>query len=209
MRSPVAIQTPPPRLRQPLCQLLQQEQGIAAMEFGLVAPLFMLLVMGMFDLGHMAYARAVFEGAVEKAARVSSLETGDTEAADQMVENLVRPVLPDAILETERKSYFDFPDIRRPEQFADENGNDICDDGETYVDENRSGQWEADIGIEGNGGSSDVVMYTVTATYTPVFRVPFFPEAWNTRSLRATAVKKNQPFGNQEEWATTTGTCTD
>jgi hypothetical protein len=201
----------PPRaafLRQPLFRLLRQERGIAATEFGLMAPVFILLMMGLFDLGHMMYARAVFEGAVEKAARASSLETGDTAAADQMVENLVKPVLPGVEINPVRKSFYDFPDIDRPEEFSDENGNDICDDGEAFVDENRSGSWEANIGQDGNGGSSDVVMYTVTATYSPVFKVPFMPDFWNERSLKATAVKKNQPFGNQEEYGTTAGTCT-
>jgi hypothetical protein len=202
MRSFLAVQ------RRLLRRLRRQQQGIAATEFGLIAPVFFLLMLGIFDLAHMAYARSVFEGAVEKAARESSLESGDIAAADQMVEDRVRPVIPNVVLTTQRKSYFDFADISRPEQFNDGNGNDVCDNGESYVDENQSGDWEADIGVAGNGGSGDVVMYTVTATYTPVFKVPFMPHFWNNRTFRATAVKKNQPFGNQQEYTTTAGTCT-
>jgi hypothetical protein len=202
--------------------LLQEQRGIAATEFGLIAPVFFLLLLGLFDIGHMAYARVVFNGAVEQAARDASLETGDTEEADQMVEDLVRHVLPDIVLETERKSYFDFADIARPEQWTDNKGksssgawvqypgrdNGKCDHGEPYVDENRSGKWEADIAAAGNGGAGDVVIYTVTATYEPLFRIPFMPESWAQRTLTATAVKKNQPFRDQTEYATTTGTCT-
>lgn len=198
------------RLRKPLLPALaRQQHGTAVMEFGLIAPVFMMLMIGMYDITHMIYARSVFNGAVEQAAREASLETGDTEVADQIVADFIRPIIPGVEIETERTSYFDFADIERPEQFTDENDNDICDEGEAYVDENGSGEWEADVGVAGNGGAGDVVMYTVTATYTPLFKIPFMPESWNSRTMTATAVKKNQPFGDQAELATTAGTCTE
>lgn len=181
--------------------------GVSAVEFGIIAPVFLTFVMAAFDLGHMAYARAVFEGAVERAARASSLETGDADEADAMVEELIRPVLPGVDLEAGRVSYYDIGDIKRPEDFTDENDNNVCDEGESFVDENGSGEWEADIGVAGNGGSNDVVVYEVSANYTPVFKVPFLPDAWTQRTLRATTVKTNQPFGNQQSLKTTSGTC--
>lgn len=156
----------------------------------------------------MACARTVFAGAVERAAREAALETGDPDAADQMIEDLVRPVLPDVEIVTKRQSYFDFTDIGRPELFTDSNGNDICDNNEGFTDLNGNGVRDADIGLENNGGAGDVVMYTVTATYSPVFKVPFLPEAWNERTFTATAVKKNQPFGDQATHTPTPLTCT-
>jgi hypothetical protein len=187
--------------------LLRRQDGTAVMEFGLIAPVFFLLLLGTCDLAHTAYAHAVFAGAVERAARDSSLETADTSAADQSIEDSIAPVLPGAVVTTQRKSYFDFSDIDRPEQFTDVNGNDICDNGESYVDENNSGRWESDVGSAGNGGASDVVSYTATVRYEPLFRVPFMPSAWTERTITASAVKKNQPFGNQQALGTTAGTC--
>lgn len=191
-----------------LRRLWRANHGAAITEFGLIAPVFFILLIGIYDMAHMVYARSVLAGAVERAARDSALETGDTEAADQAVEDAIRPILPGVQLTTERESYFDFADIGRPEQFDDENGNNICDNGEAYVDENRSGSWEPDIGLAGNGGAGDVIMYKVTATYEPLFKIPFMPELWNHRTLTATAVKKNQPFANQTAYSTTAGTCT-
>jgi hypothetical protein len=188
--------------------LLRRQDGTAVTEFGLIAPVFLLLLFGIFDLAHMAYARAVFSGAVERAARDSALETADTSAADLAVKNAISPVLPGVRVTTTRQSYFDFNDIGRPEQYDDENGNDTCDNNEAYVDENRNGRWDRDIGVAGNGGAGDVIVYTATATYQPLFRVPFMPSAWETRSMTATAVKKNQPFGDQQDYGTTAGTCT-
>jgi hypothetical protein len=192
-----------------LRRLLRQERGIAVTEFGLIAPVFFLLLLGLYDITHTAYAKSVFSGAVERAARVAALETGDPDAADQMIEDLVRPVLPDVEITTERQSYFDFADIGRPELFTDSNTNGICDNNESFTDLNGNGERDEDIGLSGNGGSSDVVMYTVTATYTPLFKVPFLPESWNTRTMTATAVKKNQPFSNQTTYTPTPLTCSD
>ena len=192
-----------------LRRLLRQERGIAVTEFGLIAPVFFLLLLGLYDITHTAYAKSVFSGAVERAARVAALETGDPDAADQMIEDLVRPVLPDVEITTERQSYFDFADIGRPELFTDSNTNGICDNNESFTDLNGNGERDEDIGLSGNGGASDVVMYTVTATYTPLFKVPFLPESWNTRTMTATAVKKNQPFSNQTTYTPTPLTCSD
>jgi hypothetical protein len=192
----------------------RSDAGSAVTEFGLIAPVFFLLMMGIYDVTHMVYARSVFNGAVERAAREASLETGDTTAADELVEDTIRPVLPDVSLASERKSYFDFADIGRPEQFTDigdEDGNGlgdgICNFSEPYVDENSSGSWDADVGRSGNGGAGDVVIYTVTATYSPVFKIPFMPESWASREMTAVAVKKNQPFADQQAYSSNAGTC--
>lgn len=205
-----------PHVGRPLRSIARSEGGSAVTEFGLIAPVFFMLMMGIYDVTHMVYARSVFQGAVERAAREASLETGDTTAADELVEETIRPVLPDVVLASERKSYYDFADIGRPEQWTDvgdEDGNGlgdgICNFDEPYVDENSSGAWEADVGASGNGGAGDVVMYTVTATYSPVFRIPFMPESWASREITAVAVKKNQPFSEQLALSTNAGTCTE
>lgn len=201
-----------------LCRLGRQQQGTAVTEFGLIAPVFMVFMIGVYDITHMAYARSVFSGAVETAAREASLETGDTAEADAFVLDAIQPVVPGVVVETERESYFDFADIDRPEPWTDNLGKDedgewidyagfengTCDYGESFVDKNRSGEWEADGGAEGNGGAGDVVIYTARATYTPLFKIPFAPDSWNERTMTARAVKKNQPFGDQVAGA---GTC--
>ena len=178
------------------------------MEFGLIAPVFFTLLFGMYDITHMVYARSVLVGAVEQAARTSALESGDIDEADALVLASLNPVVPGVKLASKRESYFDFNDINRPEQFNDLNDNGTCDDGEQYIDENRSGDWNANIGVSGNGGANDVVIYTVTATYEPLFKIPFVPATWNQRSMTSSTVKKNQPFGNQTGYADTPGTCT-
>jgi Flp pilus assembly protein TadG len=202
--------------------LRRAQQGVAATEFGLIALPFFTLLIGSFDVAHQTYARSVFVGAVERAARDASLETGDPEAIDQQVQDNLGTLLPDLELTTVRTSYYDFADIKKPERFTDNKGkngagqwnpdpgrdNGKCDYGESYEDFNRNGKWDADTtaGAKSNGGAGDVVMYTVTATYTPLFKIPFAPEIWNKRTMTATAIKKNQPFAQQNSAAA--GTCT-
>ncbi|WP_374412211.1 TadE/TadG family type IV pilus assembly protein [Novosphingobium colocasiae] len=183
-------------------------EGVAAVEFALAAPVLLVLLIGMFDMGHMAYLNAVLNGAVEKVARDSALETANTTTSDQAVGAIMAGVAPGASVTTTRKSYYDFTDVARPEQWGDTNANGRCDNGESYTDENNNGSWDADIGRTGNGGSGDVVYLTATMTYQPLFKVPFTGNANGTRTLKATAVTKNQPFGNQGQYSTAARTCT-
>lgn len=188
--------------------LLRNQDGATIVEFAIVVPLFLTLLIGIMDVGQMVYGKAVLTGAVHRAARDASLETRNTSEADASVLEAIRPVLPGVTLETSRTSYYDFADIGRAEKWNDKNANAVCDAGETYTDENRNGLWDEDVGQDNSAGSAnDVVVYRVTARFKPVFRVPFLPKLWTDRALTATAVTKNQPFGNQTGYGATAGSC--
>lgn len=195
------------RQRALLRRLGAARDGAAAIEFAIVAPVFLVLLLGLFDIGHMAYVRAILSGAVEKAARSGTLESVNTVVADNMVKAEIKPILPDAKIETSRRSYYDFTDVGRPEKWTDANHDGTCNDGEPYVDENRSGQWEQDVGRVGNGGANDVVLYTVSVTYKPIFTARFFGDHDKERKLTAVGVRKNQPYANQTANGSKAGTC--
>nr|WP_240956965.1 TadE/TadG family type IV pilus assembly protein [Pseudopontixanthobacter vadosimaris] len=177
------------------------------MEFGLTVTIFMTLLLGLFDIGQMAYTKSILTGAAQEAARASSLETGDTAEADAKITEIVRTVAPGANVTASRVSYFDFNDIGRPEAWNDEDADGTCDDGETYTDENGNGQWDDDVGTSGNGGASDVVIYEVDVSYDPLFPNPFLPGGSSERMLTASAVKKNQPFADQDKYGSSAGSC--
>jgi hypothetical protein len=188
-------------------QLSCDQRGVSTIEFALVAPVFLMLIIGIFDLGQMAYGLSVLNGAVEKAARDSALETSNTETADNLVKSQIKPIFPGATYRSTRTSYFDFVDIGRPEKWNDGNNDGDCGDGEAYVDENANGQWDRDIGTDGNGGANDVVVYRFAVTYKPIFAVPFMPENWQNRTLTSTSIRKNQPFATQDGYGSNAGTC--
>jgi len=200
-----------PLTQQNFCALARDlrsdETGSAVMEFGLIITVFMTLMLGLFDLGQLAYTQSVLNGAVQEAARSSSLEINDTAVADARVLELTRISAPGATISTSRVSYFDFADIKRAEAWNDEDGDGLCNNDEGYTDENGNGQWDEDVGSDGNGGAGDVVIYTVTATYEPLFPNPFYPGGSDSRTVTSSTVKKNQPFSLQDGLGSDAGVC--
>jgi Flp pilus assembly protein TadG len=190
-----------------LADLRRCPEGSAVSEFALTAPIFLVMLMGLVDVAQMVYGQAVLNGAVQQAARISSLENGDTNAADQMVRSIVSRVLANPTITSTRNSYFDFTDIGRPERYNDTDGDGQCDNSEAYTDENGNGQWDSEIGIDGNGGSGDVVVYTVTASYRPAVKIPFMPNNWGLTLLSSSTIRKNQPFATQQTYSSAARTC--
>lgn len=189
-------------------RLLQDTEGATLVEFALVVPMFLVLLLGIMDVGQMVYGKSVLTGAVHRAARASALETRDIGEADASVLDTIRPILPGVKITSSRTSYYDFADVGRAEKWNDKNGNGQCDANETYTDENRNGQWDQDVGQKNSdGGANDVVVYRVEAEFEPLFKVPFLPAFWAKRKLAATAVTKNQPFGVQADLGSTAGSC--
>lgn len=187
--------------------LWRDHAGVTILEFAIIAPVFVLLIFGMTNIGQIVYGKVVLDGAVEIAARNSSLETGNTTTADTMVEQMVKNVLPGVTVSSTRKNYYDFNDIARAEKWNDTNKNGTCAGGESYVDENRNGRWDSDVGLAGNGGAYDVVIYTVTAKFKPLFQMPLMPYLNGDQTLVSRSVRKNQPFANQPKYGSSSGVC--
>ncbi|BEV02039.1 TadE/TadG family type IV pilus assembly protein [Novosphingobium olei] len=190
-----------------LQRLLADTEGAYILEFGIIAPVFVLMIFSLIDLGQLVYGKVLLEGAVEAAARDSSLETADTTASDAMVAATVKNILPGAQVTSTRTNYYDFADIARPEKWNDTNSDGTCSGGETYIDENRNGRWDANIGQSGNGGAYDVVIYTTTVKYDPLIKLPFVPGFTGTQTLVSKTVRKNQPFATQTKYGSSSGTC--
>lgn len=191
------------------CRKLADDQsGTSVMEFGLLTTVFIGFLIGCMDVGQMAYTQAILNGAVQEAGRASSLESGNTTAVDARVQLLVSRSAPGVTVETSRLSYFDFNDIKRAESWGDSDGNGTCDNDENYVDENANGTWDEDVGRSGNGSANDVVMYEVTANFSPLFPNPFFNTENGMRSVSSSTIKKNQPFARQRDSGSDSGVCT-
>lgn len=59
--------------------VLQDARGTSAVEFALTAPILFLVISGTLDMAQGYYVNTVLQGAVNAAARKSSLQTGPTE----------------------------------------------------------------------------------------------------------------------------------
>ncbi len=192
-----------------LRRLGRDAEGAAAVEFAMVAPVLLLTVMGIFDMGYSMYTTSILQGAIQKAARDSSIEGAPLSAAaiDARVTRMVRHIVPGAVLAFGRKSYSSFSDVGRPEDFTDTDRDGICNNGEPFEDVNGNGTWDADRGKGGFGGARDAVLYTVTVTFDRPFPLARMLGQSQTMQLSTQTVLRNQPFGMPGAPVTTIGNC--
>lgn len=194
-----------------LRRLARDQQGATLVEFALITPPFLIMLMGLFDLTYNQYTSAMLNGAIQKAARDSSIEgaAGSSAAIDAKVTSAVQAVSVNAALQFDRKNYTDFANVSRGEDFNDLDSSGVCDNGEAYEDSNGNGKWDADAGTSGFGTARDAVLYTVTVTYRRAFPIfALMPGQDENMTLRTSTVLRNQPYGQQNTTAApTTGNC--
>lgn len=185
--------------------------GATLVEFALVAPVLIVMIMGLFDIAHTQYTSSMLNGAMQKAARDVTLENANSQLSsiDARVREQVATVMPQgATITVEQLSHFDFADVSEPEEFTDQNSDNICNNNEPYIDANRNGSWDADRGESGIGGARDVVLYTTTVTYPRLFPMYGLIGLRQNVELSASTVLRRQPFDEQRARSTTPGNCT-
>ena len=180
--------------------LLDDERGVAIIEFAMIAPVLLLMLMGLLDLAFNMYTTEMLQGAIESTARNSSIEgasSNDTQL-DAVVTTAVRAVAPSATLTFNRRSYSSFTEAGRPEDYTDVDNDGTCNHGEPFEDANGNGAWDLDRGKAGFGGARDALLYTVTVNYQRPFPVAaFIPGQTKNFTLSAVTVLRNQPYGQQ------------
>ena len=179
----------------------RDQQGVAVIEFALIAPVLMIVLMGLFDLSYNMYTTEMLEGAIQKAARDSTIEGAASNPAqlDGIVTKAVHAVAPGATLAFDRRAYANFTDVARPEDYTDVDASGTCNNGEPYEDSNGNFAWDLDPGKSGFGGARDAVLYTVTVTYRRAFPIAgFIPGQTNDFTLSANTVLRNQPYGQSD-----------
>lgn len=185
-----------------MARLVRDQAGAALAEFAVVAPVFLTVMMGTFDVAHTMYVRSVMQGAVYKAARETALKAGQKElqqiTIDNELKDQIRLLLPkDAVVnDPVRANYKNFTDAKNAsgEPVTDTvTANGKCDPGEKYEDRNGNGSYDAQD--SGQGNARDIVRYSITVEYKSFFPLP---AGLGDRKLTATSVIANQPFNDQK-----------
>jgi len=191
-----------------LRRLQREEDGATVVEFALCAPILLVGMMGVFDLGHNMYTAAVLNGAIQKAARDSTIDgaSSNQSALDGKVTALVQRIAPGATTSFDRTSYTTFSDVQQPEDYDDVDGDGSCNNGEPFEDANGNGSWDANRGTTGFGGARDAVMYEVTVNYQRVFPIGQLIGQDKDMTLVVRTVLRNQPYSSQAN-NSSTGTC--
>ena len=189
-------------------RLGRDSRGATAVEFALVAPVFLVMIFGLLDAAFNFYAAANLQGIMQKAGRDFTLEDARSRQSgvEQFVAAQLGTVAPNASVSFQRAAYFDFADVGLAETWDDDNSNGICDNNELFEDYNDNGQWDSDRGESGFGGARDAVLFETTVTYPRLFPVAQFIGFPETVTLEATTVLRNQPFDSQDR-SFPTGNC--
>jgi Flp pilus assembly protein TadG len=183
-----------------LTKCISNNDGVTAVEFAMVAPVLILLVTGIIEFGLIFAADIVLKNATYDASRTG--RTGfitEESTQDGTVQKIVRQeagILMDADkISIKSSAYSGFDTLQKPEPFIDKNKNGVRDDGENFTDVNGNGVYDLDQGRTGYGGTSEVVLYTVTypwRLFTPLIGKIIGTDGVLT--LRATAIVQNEPY---------------
>jgi len=182
------------------------QRGATLVEFAMVAPVMGLVLLGGFDVGHTLYLRAVLQGALQKAARDSTLEnnnsTDQLATIDKKVSTQALALNKNAKITFTRRFYRTFTDAAaaRAETWTDNDGDGICNNGEPYEDANQNGVWDADGGNAGQGGARDTTLYSVKVSFPRLFPVYHFIGGSDQTVVSASTVLRNQPYADQSSY---------
>jgi len=186
-------------------RLISDPNGASIMEFGLIAPVVMIMMLGTMDIGHSYFVRATLDGAIQTAARSSSLEGAVSltaqEQVDLRVKESILALAPDATISSTRRYYKTFSDaaLARAETVI-EPPTDVnlrCDPGESFMDANNNGVWDADGGSDGQGGAKDVVIIKFKVSYPRLFPMAGLIGLPDNVELQSNSILANQPYGEQ------------
>ncbi|MGB3165856.1 MAG: TadE/TadG family type IV pilus assembly protein [Alteraurantiacibacter sp.] len=195
-------------MRRLLSAISRDERGVSVVEFALIAPVFLMTLMGLFDFSYNYYTKALLEGALQKAARDSGIEAFATNPAalDTKVKKTVQNLVPSSTVTVTRAAYSSYSDVGKAEEYTDTNDNDICDNNEPFEDANGNGRWDRDRSLGDSSGARDAVVLSVDMTYDRMFPLTGFLGFESQVTLNAQTVLRNQPFNVQADVATV-GNC--
>ncbi len=178
----------------------RKEEGVTAVEFALIAPVLLTMIMGIIETSLVMFAQNILEYSTFAASRLGKTGFSEDSAGREATILALLEDRAGTVLDTDRiaittKSYARFDFVGDPEPFVDANSNGVRDAGENYTDVNGNGQYDTDMGSEGVGDAGEIVVYTVSYPWhitTPV--IQNFLGTDGTLTLSARAVVQNEPF---------------
>ena len=175
----------------------RDQRGAAVVEFALIAPTTILLLMGLFELGHTMYVQSVVNGAIQEAGRDSTIEGADLRSLEAQVRKRVGTITPNAEISFKRAFHSNYALIDRLEPFTDVDGDGRCNNGDPFEDLNGNGIRDRARGIDGQGDARDVVVFEVNVLYDRLFPMPSL-SGWSPKNtVQGRTFLRNQPFQQQ------------
>jgi len=184
-------------------RFLACRRGTPIIEFALAAPVFFLVMIGMFEVAMMTFTNVNVEGALREAARWGI--TGRTPESGTRQDEIIAMIdehtfglidMSEATITL--KVYASFNDIGQPEPFVDsiEPLNGRYDPGESFTDLNGNAQWDADRGVAGVGNAGEVVLYRIVYKWhllTPLI-ADLIGDQDGAITMSASVAVRNEPW---------------
>lgn len=182
-----------------LVRFKRNADGVTAVEFGLIAPVLVFMVMGVAEFGLMMTGQAVLDNAAFVASRTGKTgyaekDSTQTKTIATAIQKAASSFLDPAKIVVTSVAYADY-DSMKPEPFTDTNNNGVRDASESYTDVNKNGVYDKNDGTSGYGATGQVVLYT--ATYNWALFTPLLNKFIGTNGvvpLKARVVVKNEPY---------------
>lgn len=182
-----------------IARFSRNKDGAALIEFALIGPIFLFLLIALFETALVFLASALLEGGIREASRFGITGRTDLGARDAVIQRVIEDnsvgLLNANDIEVTSEVFESFDDIGLVEEFDDANGNGLRDPGENFTDTNGNGRYDNGEGVPGVGGPQDIVLYSVTYDWqliTPFLRPLVPPDGIIV--LQARTAVRNEPF---------------
>ena len=149
--------------RRLLQSLRGDNKGATIAEFAAIIGPLLFFIMGALDVAWQAYASSVFQGTLQKVARLGSLENATNSQINAAAQNDLKVFASAANISVTARSFKSFGGIGQPEKITDDkipvgtyNSTDC------YIDANGNGSYDTSQGTSGLGTADDIVEYTMT-----------------------------------------------
>jgi Flp pilus assembly pilin Flp len=179
-------------------RLGRDERGATIVEMAFVMLPLTITLLAILDLGYRMYLLSVIEGTLHRAARLATVGNQTQDSIDAFVKSQLTNFSKNATITITKTSYHDFSNVGKPEKITqDTDPIGVYNKGDCYEDANGNGQWDADSGSSGLGGSDDIVYYKVSVSFPSIVPVKGLLGWEPNETVSANTVLRNQPYASQ------------
>ena len=176
---------------------MRDRSGNTAVEFALVFPALLLMIVGLMEFSTYFWLNAVIENAALHASRfgitgAQSESMTRQESIEKVIEDHTYNMVPINDLTMTTLVYDSFGDIGQTEPYADANLNGSYDPGEAYTDVNGNGAWDDDLGTAGLGGANGIVLFKIEFTSSGL--TGLLRPVLDDMKHEAVVVVRNEPY---------------
>lgn len=160
----------------------KSEKGATIIEFGILAPIFLLMIITMMELGIMMVIQNSLDAAAREASRVGITGSETLTAAEreeairarvvEVVDRLSGGIAKEENITITVRAYDELALLAQPEPFQDGNGNGEYDVGEFFTDVNGNNVYDADQGVSDSFGlSGQAVDYQINYRWDSIVSI--------------------------------------